>query len=88
MAAALNDPSEQAEAAEAIRGLIEKVSLRPGPNRGEVDATLHGELATIMRWGGAQPVGTNKKTDIPVAEARGMSVSVVAGAGFEPKTFE
>ena len=87
LAAALNDPKERAEAAEAIRGLIERITLRPGPNRGEVDATLHGELATIMRWIGAQPIGTNKKTDIPVAKAAGMSVSVVAGAGFEPTTF-
>ena len=41
---ALNDPKDQAEAAEAIRGLIEKITLRPGPERGEIDATLHGEL--------------------------------------------
>jgi site-specific DNA recombinase len=61
LAAALNDPREQAEAAEAIRALIERITLRPGPNRGEVDATLHGELGTIMRWIGAQPIGTNKR---------------------------
>ncbi|HZX86274.1 MAG TPA: hypothetical protein VFF19_22070 [Reyranella sp.] len=64
LVAALNEPKEQAEAAEAIRGLIERITLRPGPNRGEVDATLHGEQATIMRWVGAQPIGTNKKTEI------------------------
>jgi hypothetical protein len=66
LAAALNDPREQAEAAEASRALIERITLRSGPNRREVDAA---------------------KTDIPVAEASGMSVSVVAGAGFEPTTF-
>ena len=84
LAAALNVPRDQAEAAEAIRGLIEKITLQPGPQRGEIDATLHGELGTILQWIGAQAIGTNKKTDIPAAQAAGMSVSVVAGAGFEP----
>jgi hypothetical protein len=84
LVAALNDPKDQAEAAEAIRGLIEKITLRPGPEQGEIDATLHGEFGTILHWIGAQTIGPNKKTDIPAAAAAGMSVSVVAGAGFEP----
>ena len=75
LVAALNEPQDQAEAAEAIRGLIEKITLRPGDHRGEIDATLHGELGTILQWIDAQVVGPNKKTDIPVAEAAGMSVS-------------
>ena len=44
-------------------GLIEKITLRPGPNRGEIDATLHGELGTIPGWIEAQAVGKTLKRD-------------------------
>ncbi|WP_246379877.1 hypothetical protein [Gluconacetobacter johannae] len=40
---ALNRPEERLEAAEALRALIEKVVLTPGPNRDEIDAMLYGE---------------------------------------------
>jgi hypothetical protein len=30
-----------------MRFLVEKITLRPGPNRGEIGATLHAELGTI-----------------------------------------
>ncbi len=74
----LSDPVAHREAGEAIRGLIERVTLSPGDKRGEMRATLHGDLATIVEW-------TRKnKTDTP---GSGMSVSVVAGRGFEPLTF-
>lgn len=79
LAAALNDSEDRSEAAEAIRGLIEKIALRPGPNRGEIDATLHGDLGTILNWIKQQAIGRQGKTDIPSAEAGGMSVSLVAG---------
>ena len=48
MAGALNRPEDRHEAAEAIRGLIERVTLTPGRKRGQIDATLHGELGTIL----------------------------------------
>ena len=83
----LNNPENRFEAAEAIRGVVEKIMLRPGPNRGEIDATLYGELCTILGWIGMQPIGKAQKHDTPVAFATGVSVSVVAGAGFEPTTF-
>ena len=70
------------EAASAIRGLIERIVLTPGEKRGEMHAALHGDLGTILEWAGAK--GGRKVTDIPRG---GMSVSVVAGAGFEPATF-
>lgn len=34
LVAALNEPKDRSEAAEAIRGLIEKIALRPGPQSG------------------------------------------------------
>jgi hypothetical protein len=80
LAEALQHPQERDEAAEAIRGLIERITLTPGEKRGEIAATLHGELGTILEW-------TAQMQKTPGACASGVSVSVVAGAGFEPATF-
>ncbi len=77
----------RAEAAEVMRQLIEKIVLTPGPERGELYATLHGELRTILEWTERQAIGKAGKTTKPAAGATGLSVSVVAGAGFEPATF-
>ncbi len=84
---ALNRKEERQEAAETLRGLIEKISLTPGPERGEIYATLHGELGTILNWTEGQVIGKSAKTTKPAADATGLSLSVVAGAGFEPATF-
>ena len=84
---ALNRKEERLEAAETLRGLIEKISLTPGPERGEIYATLHGELSTILGWTERQAIGNTAKTKNPAANATGLSVSVVAGAGFEPAAF-
>nr|WP_166016030.1 recombinase family protein [Chelativorans multitrophicus] len=84
---ALNRKEERQEAAETLRGLIEKISLTPGPERGEIYATLHGELSTILEWTERQAIGKAAKTTKPAADATGLSLSVVAGVGFEPTTF-
>ncbi|KXF79401.1 resolvase [Paramesorhizobium deserti] len=84
---ALNRPEERTEAAEALRALIEKIVLRPGPKRGEIDAMLYGELGTILNWVERQAIGNAIKNKTPGAFATGVSVSVVAGAGFEPAAF-
>ncbi|WP_266065334.1 recombinase family protein [Brucella intermedia] len=84
---ALNRKEERQEAAETLRGLIEKISLTPGPERGEIYATLHGELGTILNWTERQVIGKAAKTTKPAADATGLSLSVVAGAGFEPAAF-
>ncbi|WP_245429004.1 hypothetical protein [Phyllobacterium phragmitis] len=60
--------------------LIEKIVLTPGPERGEIFATLHGELRTILEWTERQALGKSTKTKTPAALATGVSVSVVAGA--------
>ena len=36
------------EAADAIRGLIERTVLTRGAKRGQMDAALHGDLGTIL----------------------------------------
>lgn len=84
---ALNRPEDRAEAAQALRGLIERIVLRPGAKRGQIDATLHGELGTILSWTTARNSKKGIQTKTPAARATGVSVSVVAGIGFEPMTF-
>ncbi len=56
--------------------------LPSGEKRGDLDIALRGNLARILEWTGNRPETT--KTDTPIS---GMSVSVVAGVGFEPTTF-
>ena len=84
---ALNRKEERQEAAEKLRGLIQKISLTPGPERGEIYAMLHGELGTVLNWTEQQAIGKTTKTKKPAADATGLSLSVVAGAGFEPAAF-
>lgn len=50
LAEALRHPAERDEAADAIRGLIEKITLSPGAKRGQLEATLYGDLGTILAW--------------------------------------
>ena len=77
LAESLRHPDDRNEAADAIRGLIEKITLSPGAKRGQIDATLHDDLGTILDW-------TAQKTNTPGLGGSGVLVSVVARAGFEP----
>lgn len=72
LAEALQHPQERDEAAEAIRALIERITQTPGPKRGEIAATLHGDLGTILEWAA-------QNTNTPGQAGSGVSVSVVAG---------
>ena len=82
LAVALDNHGERDEAAAAIRGLIERIVLTPGIAWGETDAKLVGDLGTILEWTGAGDRRRQVGAQVPK-----MSVSVVAGAGFEPATF-
>jgi hypothetical protein len=73
LAETLNDPIDRAQAAQAIRNLISRVILTPGPDSGEMKATLEGELGTILGWL-AQRTANGQRT-----KNRAVSVSVVAG---------
>ncbi len=57
LADALADSQASQEAASAIRSLIGDVVLTPGERRGEVNATLRGELLAILdiASGGSTP---------------------------------
>ena len=74
----LNAESTRAEAAEALRSLIEEVRLVPEDDHLEIE--LAGDLAGIL----ALTAGSKK----PVTMDRdGLQVTLVAGRGFEPLTF-
>lgn len=83
---ALNRPDERQQAAEALRMLIEKIVLTPGLKRGEILATLHGELRTILEWTEREAIGKVKKNDTPGAGLTGVSVSVVERRGLSANT--
>ena len=74
----LNAESTRAEAAEALRSLIEEIRLVPEHDHLEIE--LAGDLAGIL----ALAAGSKK----PVTGDRdGLQVTLVAGEGFEPSTF-
>ena len=77
LAEALNAPDTVAEAAEIMRGLIDRIILTP--EGGVLRAELHGDLAVLARFAheehGAESPGDSAR------------LSVVAGVGFEPTTF-
>ncbi len=73
LAEALQRPQERDEAAEAIRALIDHITLTPDPKRGDIAATLHGDLGTILQW-------TAQKQNTPGQDGSGVSISVVAGS--------
>jgi hypothetical protein len=49
LTAALAHPDDAAEAAEAIREIIDRIVITAGPTRGDLSVTLQGELGTILR---------------------------------------
>ena len=77
LAEALNGPEDRDEAATAIRGLIERIVITPGEKWGEVHATLHGDLATILEWT-AEGDGKNRGGTSPP----GLSLSAETGTRF------
>ena len=68
LTAALNEESNRAEAAEAIRALIEEVRLVP--NDGNLRIELFGELAALI----------NLTNELPRSKETGVQVTLVAGA--------
>ena len=74
LAAALDDPEMRAEAAEAVRSAVDEVVLMPGDKRGEVNATLRGEVMNIL------DIAADRK-----GQSRAQVITKdVAGPRFEP----
>ena len=77
---ALNEPEIRDEALQILRGLVERVSIRPAENGLEVE--IVGEIAKMVELG----IENNAKR-ATLDETMTRSVKVVAGRGFEPLTF-
>ena len=84
-AALTGEGADRAEAFELLRGLIERVTLRPAETESGYELELTGDIARMVELGSgnkkAAPVGA------AVQEAFSSSVKVVAGARFELTTF-
>ena len=78
LAQALEHPETRTEASEALRGLIDAITLTPV--QGALKIELKGNLAAMLS------AATNAKRS-PETGDLSLQVQMVAGAGFEPATF-
>jgi site-specific DNA recombinase len=74
----LEDSDTRTEATEALRGLIDAITLTP--DQGELRIELKGNLAAMLN------AATNAKRS-PETGDLSLQVVMVAGGGFEPPTF-
>jgi site-specific DNA recombinase len=79
----LNADATRAEAAEALRGLVEEVRLVPEDAR-MVNSRSSSRAISPAFWRSRQSTRSPKPV---TAERDGLQVTVVAGVGFEPTTF-
>ncbi|MFN3315068.1 MAG: recombinase family protein, partial [Hyphomonas sp.] len=85
LANALNDDDTRTEAADLLRGLIDRIILRPDADAPKGHAIeLFGELGAILSLCG-NGMGGHAKARTKSAGVR--QVTMVAGTGFEPVTF-
>ncbi len=81
LADALSIPGAQADAAQSLRGLINKIVLTPQTDGYSID--LQGDLAGILTVAS----GSKSKTATAYGPSAVKQLSLVAGVGFEPTTF-
>jgi site-specific DNA recombinase len=84
---ALNAPDSRTEAAEILRGIIERINVTP-IGRGAFEIDLVGDIVNMIDLAQRpkQPK-TAASAEAAVPDAYRSSVKVVAGVGFEPTTF-
>ena len=80
----LNSGDVRTEAADILRGLIDKIVLTPLEGANGCSITVHGDLATILAFCETRGKPKEKSSDAVASEPQ---ISVVAGVGFEPTTF-
>ncbi|WP_280824458.1 hypothetical protein [Pseudaminobacter soli (ex Li et al. 2025)] len=71
---ALNCLEDRQAAAAALRTLIEKIVLTPGAKRGAIEATLYGELGTLINWLERQTAGKPPNKNTPGGVRAGVLV--------------
>ncbi len=76
----LNREENRAEAADALRSLIDRIELTPNI-QGRLEIDLFGDLAGILTMAG------KKKGPLDESDPSVQQVKMVAGAGFEPAAF-
>ncbi len=93
---ALRDPAHRDRAAEIIRGLVERIELRPVAEDGKktLAVSLTGKIAGILALSQSANGSIDSKTpSCPderldgVGDVSGSVTKLVAGVGFEPTTF-
>ncbi len=89
---ALADPDTMAAAAEALRALIDAITLYPEEGRGKYRLELRGDLAAFMHLADCPAEASVEQQKARGISATGFSsssimVPLVAGTGFEPVTF-
>jgi len=75
---ALAHPDDAAEAAQAIREIIDRIVITPGESRRDLSVTLQGELGTILDW--IDRTGKPGYKPAPDTASTRLSVSVKARA--------
>ena len=84
---ALNAQDSRTEAAEILRGIIERINVTP-LGRGSFEIDLTGDIVNMIEFaesGTQTEKAASKEAAIP--DVYRSSVKVVAGVGFEPTTF-
>ena len=86
----LSEPDCVDEAKDALRGLIERIVLRPNADTGHLSVELEGDLSGLMilalRANGDQTTQKSAAADSQVSDIV-RELVLVAGVGFEPTTF-
>ena len=84
---ALNAQDSRTEAAEILRGIIERINVTP-LGRGSFEIDLTGDIVNMIEFAesGTQTEKTASK-EAAIPDVYRSSVKVVAGVGFEPTTF-
>ena len=84
---ALNHEHDRTEAAEILRGLVDRIVLTPKEEdgRGSLSIDLEGALAGVLAL--AMNGTGNDKKPLTGSGSSGRLIALVAGAGFEPATF-
>ncbi len=81
LADALTSEENRSEAADLLRGLIDRIELTPNTESKKLEIDLYGDLAGILG------LATKNNGPLEKSDPSVQQVKMVAGVGFEPTTF-